>query len=86
MEINLETLAAAIGALGVIFGAIFAIYRWFLKQEKQDRDIKAIKEEQTVLVHGILACLMGLKEQGCNGPVTQAIEQLEKHINKQAHK
>ena len=86
MEINLTTLAAAITALGVIFGAIFAIYRWFLKQEKQDRDIKAIKEEQTVLVHGVLACLMGLKEQGCNGPVTEAIEQLENHINKQAHK
>lgn len=86
MEINLTTLAAAITALGVIFGAIFAIYRWFLKQEKQDRDIKAIKEEQTVLVHGVLACLMGLKEQGCNGPVTEAIEQIENHLNKQAHK
>ena len=86
MEINLTTLAAAITALGVIFGAIFAIYRWFLKQEKQDRDIKAIKEEQTVLVHGVLACLMGLKEQGCNGPVTEAIEQIEEYINRQAHR
>lgn len=84
MEIT--TLAATITALGVIFGAVFAAYRWFLKQEKQDRDIKAIKEEQTVLVHGVLACLKGLSEQGCNGPVTEAINQIEKHINKQAHK
>lgn len=86
MEINLTTVAATITALGVIFGAVFAAYKWFLKQEKQDRDIKSIKEEQSVLVHGVLACLMGLKEQGCNGPVTEAIEQLENHINKQAHK
>lgn len=86
MEINLITVAATITALGVIFGAVFAAYKWFLKQEKQDRDIKSIKEEQSVLVHGVLACLMGLKEQGCNGPVTEAIEQLENHINKQAHK
>ena len=86
MEINITTVAATITALGVIFGAVFAIYKWFLKQEKQDRDIKAIKEEQTVRVHGVLACLMGLKEQGCNGPVTEAIEQIENHINKQAHK
>ena len=86
MEINLTTLAAAITALGVIFGAIFAIYRWFLKQEKQDRDIKAIKEEQTVLVHGVLACLMGLKEQGCNGPVTEAIDKIEEYINRQARR
>ena len=86
MEINITTLAAAITALGVIFGAIFAIYRWFLKQEKQDRDIKAIKEEQTVLVHGVLACLMGLKEQGCNGPVTEAIDKIKEYINRQAHR
>ena len=66
---DLTTLAATITALGVVFGAIFAVHKWFLKQEKQDKDIKAIKEEQTVLVHGVLACLMGLKEQGCNGPV-----------------
>ena len=83
---ELTTLAATITALGVVFGAIFAAYRWFLKQEKQDKDIKAIKEEQTVLVHGVLACLKGLSEQGCNGPVTEAINQIEKHINKQAHK
>ena len=44
---DLTTLAATITALGVIFGAIFAAYKWFLKQEKQDRDIKAIKEELT---------------------------------------
>jgi hypothetical protein len=86
MEINVSALAATITALGVIFGAVFGIYRWFLKQEKQDKDIKSIKEEQSVLVHGVLACLQGLREQGCNGPVTAAIEQIENHINKQAHK
>ena len=85
MEVNITALAATITALGVVFGAVFGIYRWFLKQEKQDKDIKSIKEEQSVLVHGVLACLQGLREQGCNGPVTAAIEQIENHINKQAH-
>lgn len=83
---DLTTLAATITALGVVFGAIFAVHRWFLKQEKQDNDIKAIKEEQTVLTQGVLACLQGLHEQGCNGPVTAAIEQIKTHLNKQAHK
>jgi len=83
---DITAIAATITAIGVIAGAIFAVYKWFLKQEKQDKDIKAIKEEQTILVYGVLACLMGLKEQGCNGPVTDAINQIEKHINKQAHK
>jgi hypothetical protein len=85
MEV-ITTVAAVITALGVIFGLIFAVYRWYLKQEKQDKDIKAIKEEQTILTRGVLACLMGLKEQGCNGPVTTAIERIETHLNKQAHK
>lgn len=83
---DISTLAATITALSVIFGAVFAVHKWFLKQEKQDKDIKAIKEEQTILTQGILACLMGLREQGCNGPVTAAIEQIETHLNKQAHK
>ena len=86
MEIDIQSLAALIGAFGVIFGAIFAFYKWFMKQEKQDKDIKAIKEEQTILTQGVLACLKGLQEQGCDGPVTIAIKQIENHLNKQAHK
>lgn len=89
MEITaniIVTIASVITALGVIFGVVFAIYRWYLKQNKQDDDIKAIKEEQTLLTYGVLACLKGLKEQGCDGPVTTAINKIEKYINKQAHK
>ena len=82
----ITTVAGVITAIGVIFGVIFAVYRWYLKQEKQDKDIKAIKEEQFLLTQGVLACLKGLQEQGCDGPVTTAIKQLETHINKQAHK
>lgn len=80
------TIAAVITALGVIFGVIFAVYRWYLKQNKQDDDIKEIKTEQSILTQGVLACLKGLKEQGCDGPVTEAINQIETHLNKQAHK
>ena len=85
MEI-ITTVAGVITALGVIFGVLFAVYKWYLKQEQQDKDIKAIKEEQFLLTQGVLACLKGLQEQGCDGPVTTAIKQLETHINKQAHK
>lgn len=76
------TIASIITALGVIFGAIFAFHNWLLKREKNDNDIKAIKEEQSILTKGVLACLKGLHEQGCNGPVTEAIENIEDHINK----
>ena len=85
MEV-ITTVAAVITALGVIFGLVFAVYRWYLKQEKQDKDIKFIKEEQIILTQGVLACLKGLQEQGCDGPVTIAITKIETHLNKQAHK
>lgn len=48
-------------------------------------DIAAIKNEQQILTYGILACLKGLQEKGCNGPVTEAIDKIEKHLNQKAH-
>lgn len=80
------TVASVITALGIILGVVFTCFKWFLKREKNDFDIKSIKEEQSILTKGVLACLKGLKEQGCNGPVTEAIEDIEEYINKQAHK
>lgn len=61
------------------------IFGWFDRQEKQDAEIKSIKEEQTILTKGILACLKGLHEQGANGPVTEAINEIETHLNQRAH-
>lgn len=80
------TTASVITALGVIFGILFGLFKWLMKRDKNDVEIKEIKEEQLILTKGVLACLKGLKEQGCDGPVTSAIEEIEEHINKQAHK
>jgi K+-transporting ATPase A subunit len=77
--------ASVITALVVIFSAIFAVYKWYLKQEKQDKDINSIKKENGVICYGLLACLDGLKQLGANGNVTDAYNKLEKHINNQAH-
>ncbi len=80
------TIAAVIGALGVIFGVIFAVYRWYLKQEKQDKDIAHIKEEDTLIVFALSACLDGLQQLGANHTVPIAKDKLDKYINQQAHK
>lgn len=55
-----------------------------IKKEFSDK-MRAVNEEQTILTYGILACLKGLQEKGCNGPVTEAINVIEKHLNKKAH-
>ncbi|MBR5827560.1 MAG: branched-chain amino acid ABC transporter permease [Clostridia bacterium] len=79
-------IAEVLGAGAVVFGAVFAVHKWVLRQNNQDNEIKSLKEEQTVICYGVLAALKGLKEQGCNGPVTEAINTIEKHLNKKAHK
>lgn len=101
MQITLtwQTVITAFAVLSAIVGmvALFAKgVRWVDRQKQQDADIKALrathntdmdsmKQEQTLIIYGLLACLKGLKEQGCNGPVTEAIQKIEKHLNQKAH-
>lgn len=91
------TASAVLGAFIAIVTYFAKVVRWVDKQGKQDKEIQeirrhheadmaVIKEEQALLVSGVLACLKGLSEQGCNGPVTEAIKQYEKYLNDKAHK
>lgn len=72
---------AIIGLLGIVFSA----YKWYLKQNKQDKDIKAMKDEQCLLCYAQIACLDGLEQLGANGNVSKAKDKLEKHMNQKAH-
>lgn len=80
--IRAASLLAALGALGGV--AVWCL-RFVERQKNQGREISAIRKEQTLICYGILACLKGLKEQGCNGPVTAALDKIEKHLNQAAH-
>lgn len=90
------TASAVVAAIIALVGVFAKAVRWMDRQKKQDEDIKALrathtadmdsmKQEQTLIIYGLLACLKGLKEQGCNGPVTEAINKIEKHLNQKAH-
>lgn len=94
---SIITAGAVLGAIIAIVSFFSKVVRWVDKQGKQDQDIQeirkhheedieSIKKEQTLLVYGVLACLKGLREQGCNGPVTEAINKYEKYLNEKAHK
>lgn len=82
---SLVAAAGIIGALIAMFNYLRKLFGWVEMPSKQEKEIKEIKEEQQLLVYGILACLRGLHEQGANGPVTEAIEKIEKHLNEKAH-
>ena len=99
MLITWETIITAgkvIGALTAIGALLFSIVRFIDRQKVLEKelvelrdihcsDMSNLNEEQRLLMYGVLACLKGLQEQGCNGPVTEAIDTLEKYINKKAH-
>lgn len=88
MYIDTETikaLAAVLTAAGTIGGIVLSVYRFYLRQKKQDQELADMRAELQILCFGMRACLSGLREQGCNGPVTEALAALDKHLNKQAH-
>lgn len=93
---SIITAGAVVGALTALITLFVKIVRWIDHQKEQDKDIEDIrqqmalhnretKEEQTLLTYGILACLKGLQQKDCNGPVTEAINKIEKHLNQKAH-
>ena len=95
MTIDAQTIITA----AALLAAIVAILKYYnkaydlvKKQSEQDKEIDnvkkevhEIKEEQQLHTYGILACLKGLSEQGCDGAVTDAINKIEKHLNAKAH-
>lgn len=90
------TVAAVLAAIVAIMKYYNKVYDLVKHQKSQDEDISAvkknveaeikdIKEEQQLLTYGVLACLKGLSEQGCDGAVTDAINKFEKYLNAKAH-
>ena len=90
------TAGAVFSASMALVAGMAKAVRWMDRQKQQTEDIESLrtthnndmdsmKHEQTLIVYGLLACLKGLKEQGCNGPVTEAINKIEKHLNEKAH-
>ena len=81
----INSMAKLLGSLVALGGALIALYKFYERDKRQSKTIKAIQSEQTLLCYGIKACLQGLAEQGCNGPVHEALDKLDKHLNQKAH-
>lgn len=52
---------------------------------KVESEIDDSKEERLILLQGLLACLKGLKEQGCDDAVTDSITKIEEYLIKKSH-
>lgn len=96
MQIDIIKLAEIIGAFSVILGVIIGGYKLYdrlldhisdleRRMTAQEKELERMKKEDTLVIYALRACLDGLKQQGCNGKVTEAFDMLDKHINKAAH-
>ena len=54
-------------------------------RRSETEEMQTVKDELCVISFALLAALDGLKQLGANGNVTKAHNELEKHLNKQAH-
>lgn len=97
-NVTIGQVVKAIGSIGVISGFVFGIYKWvdnrvLRKIDTLEKDVSELKkeskdnkEENMILLKGQLACLKGLKEQGCNGPVTESIHEIEQYLIEKNHR
>ena len=84
-EADIIKAAEILAALSVLGGAVFGTAKWIIRQNKQDEDIRSMKEEQTLICFALKAALDGLEQLGANHLVPIAKNDLEKYLNKKAH-
>lgn len=93
---TIATVCGTVTAIAAVATLLWKLFGWVNHQKEQDRAIEKLRgstdaqqracaKEQTLIVRGLLACLKGLREQGCNGPVTDMIGEIENYINQRAH-
>lgn len=88
---------SVLSAILLIGGVALKIVSWFLKQERNKKDIvdlreqhaedvKHINEENRLICQALSACLDGLIQLGANHDVPKAKAKLDEYLNMQAHK
>lgn len=82
MQITLDaqTLLAWVSVLTALGGVLAFMVNLVMRFKKLERHDKSDHETQTVILEALFAVLDGLKQQGCNGPVTEAHKKLREHV------
>lgn len=77
---TLITLAGVLGAIGVFARLYNKCYDLVKHQREQDNRITEVTNDNKAVMAALLGVLDGLIEQGCNGAVHKARDELQKHI------
>lgn len=77
--------AGVLTALGVICGLTYKVFKWLDTRKKIESEMKDMKEENTLIFYGLMACLDGLEQLGANHTVPKAKNKIQKYLNLKAH-
>ena len=77
--------AGALTALGVICGLVYKVFKWIDTRKQIESEMKDMKEENTLIFYGLMACLDGLEQLGANHTVPKAKNKIQKYLNLKAH-
>lgn len=72
-------------ALPLLSGYFIAAAGHGRRLKNLESDVRQSADERKLVLKSLRACLWGLHEQGCNGPVTEGIADLETWLNDTAH-
>lgn len=88
MIIDVALLTQWVSSVVVIGGFALGVYRVIKRYlfSQHEACHTRVMAELAIINDGLLACLNGLEQQGCNGEVTRAKNKLKEHLNEQAHK
>lgn len=68
------------GAAVVLYKPIKGIYKIARAIEDMQKNGQERRRENVLLIRGVLAALTGLEQLKCNGPVTEAREELQRYV------
>lgn len=80
VEVDLKLLSTFLGIVGIIVGAIAAAYKLCKRFDRVEASVERSGKLHRVMMEGLYACLDGLHQQGCNGEVTKALNNLHRHL------
>lgn len=91
------TIGSIVAALGGLLGVFCKVHKWYLRQEEQNAEISALREqhirdmdgmndENRLICFALSACLDGLQQLGANHSVPKVKKQLDEYLNEKAHR
>ena len=69
-----------------LLGIFAKIVRWIDRQREQDKELAAIRVEQSIITVAVLVSLKSIAGEKNETEVKDTIKIIEKHLNDQAHK